>query len=606
MRSPINIFSIVLLAVMACLGIFNTYAYGATADPVLLQYIQANKLQAAGLDGTGIKIGVISDGVIGIEALESDGTLPTVTIYQNDHGGGKNEGNAMLQVVHQIAPNAQLYFCSASDYFVSGCVADLVNTYGVNIVTNDILGDLSMSPTSQAAQVENVEAANPGLLFVNAAGDQGNDVFESQFTGVSLTVGGQAIQAMDFGAALGQSSNPYNSWTVPANTTISPAINTSDDPSFPTPATNNIMGIWVLDSSNNVLASKTGQYTSLGTFWTNSSSNPVTVKIVVGLITQNNTNQIYIGLDDQTVLDGVTAQYTTTGGAGGLFATDPLTIQVGASAEGSNNMQPWTQTGPYMVMWSATQTGVINPGTGQPELAYTRLAQPQYFNTPHLTGADSMAIKPFTGWPFSNFVGTSAAAPTVAGVAALLMQAGLTRDQIVTNLEQSAKPLVAAQSGGTYNGIDGYGLVQGYAALLASGAQIPQPAITASTGSIQTGQSVTFTGECSVTGGLTITGYNWNFGNGQTSTQQNPGAITYNTAGSYTATLNCTASNGLSSGDPATAIVNVTNPTGGGGGGGSGGGSSSGGGGSLGLLSLVVLLVTFRLKNLGRRPVTAI
>jgi len=598
MRFPTKTVSIFLLVVMACLTTLNTY--GASPDPVLLQYIQADKLQAAGLDGTGIKIGVISDGVNGIEALESDGTLPTVTIYQNDHGGGKNEGNAMLQVVHQIAPNAELYFCNYYDYVQGLCVAALINTYGVNLIVNDYGGgDLSMYPTSAAVEVANTEAANPGLLFINAAGDSGISAFEHQFIGVPLTVGGQSIQAMDFGAASGQASNPYDTWTVPAGNTVKPYIEWSDDPNTPPSATNNKMGIWLLDSSNNVLASQSATYPVTGTVWTNTSSSTVTVKVVAGIITQNNNNPLYVAVEDQSVFGVSTAQYSTPGGAGGIFATDPLTIQVGASAEGTNLMESWSQTGPYMTLWSATQTGTSS--NGLPILSYSRLAQPQYFNTPQLTGADYMTIEPFTGWPVGGFVGTSAAAPTVAGVAALLMQAGLTRDQIVTNLEQSAKPLVAAQSGGTYNGIDGYGLVQGYAALLASGAQIPQPAITASTGSIQTGQSVTFTGECSVTGGLTITGYDWNFGNGQTSTQQDPGAVTYNTAGSFTATLNCTASNGLSSGAPATAIVDVTTPSGGGGGGGSGGGSSGGGGGALGLLSLAALLLIYRLKSHGHR-----
>jgi PKD repeat protein len=96
---------------------------------------------------------------------------------------------------------------------------------------------------------------------------------------------------------------------------------------------------------------------------------------------------------------------------------------------------------------------------------------------------------------------------------------------------------------------------------------------------------VTFKGACSVTGGLTITGYNWNFGNSQTSTEQNPSAVTYATAGSYTATFNCTDSNGIASGEPATAIVNVTAPPS------SGGGSKSGGGGALGLWALTALLL---------------
>jgi len=50
MRFPTKTVSIVLLAAIACLAMINTY--GASPDPVLLQYIQADKLQAAGLDDT--------------------------------------------------------------------------------------------------------------------------------------------------------------------------------------------------------------------------------------------------------------------------------------------------------------------------------------------------------------------------------------------------------------------------------------------------------------------------------------------------------------------------------------------------------------------------
>ncbi len=62
--------------------------------------------------------------------------------------------------------------------------------------------------------------------------------------------------------------------------------------------------------------------------------------------------------------------------------------------------------------------------------------------------------------------------------------------------------------------------------------------------------SVSFTNTS--TGGSNLT-YNWNFGNGQTSTQQTPAAVTYNTAGNYTVTLTVT--------NPSTGCTNTSTKT---------------------------------------------
>ncbi len=64
--------------------------------------------------------------------------------------------------------------------------------------------------------------------------------------------------------------------------------------------------------------------------------------------------------------------------------------------------------------------------------------------------------------------------------------------------------------------------------------------------------SVNFTGSAATTNG-TITGYSWTFGDGGTSASQSPSHV-YSSAGSYTATLLATDSNG----DSGSAIVSVT------------------------------------------------
>jgi hypothetical protein len=63
-------------------------------------------------DGTGIKIGVLSDGVSSLAISQATGDLGTVTILPGQEGFG-DEGTAMLEIIHDLAPGAQLYFATA-------------------------------------------------------------------------------------------------------------------------------------------------------------------------------------------------------------------------------------------------------------------------------------------------------------------------------------------------------------------------------------------------------------------------------------------------------------------------------------------------------------
>jgi len=70
---------------------------------------------SAGVDGTGIKIGVISNGVDHIADSIASGDLPayladpTANVVLSNNIGG-DEGTAMLEIVHDIASGANLYF----------------------------------------------------------------------------------------------------------------------------------------------------------------------------------------------------------------------------------------------------------------------------------------------------------------------------------------------------------------------------------------------------------------------------------------------------------------------------------------------------------------
>jgi hypothetical protein len=103
------------------------------------------------IDGTGIKIGVLSDSYAtrtdgGVNALATDisnGDLPESLYFTRDlpsrFGIGTDEGRAMLQIIHDIAPGAQLGFRTGvitSGDFAQG-IRDLAAA-GSDIIVDDI------------------------------------------------------------------------------------------------------------------------------------------------------------------------------------------------------------------------------------------------------------------------------------------------------------------------------------------------------------------------------------------------------------------------------------------------------------------------------------
>src|SRR5262249_41565144 len=141
---------------------------------------------AYGVDGTGVKIGVLSDGVTNLAASQASGDLGPVTVLPGQAGSG-DEGTAMLEIIHDLAPAAQLYFASA----FSG-ITNFANNIralrdaGCNIVVDDVFYFVETpSQDGQAASVISntnggvvIQAVNEvtasGVLYFSSAGNSGN------------------------------------------------------------------------------------------------------------------------------------------------------------------------------------------------------------------------------------------------------------------------------------------------------------------------------------------------------------------------------------------------------------------------------------------------
>ena len=161
------------------------------------------------------------------------------------------------------------------------------------------------------------------------------------------------------------------------------------------------------------------------------------------------------------------------------------------------------------------------------------------------------------------FNGTSCATPYAAGVAALIKSAfpTYTAQQVRDQLCDTALDVVSVESGGGWDKYTGYGMVDAAAAVAGGGGPVENPPVAAFAGTPTSGTYplvVAFSDQSSGT----PTSWSWTFGDGGTSTAQNP-AHTYTAAGTYTVSLTATNAYG-SDIETKTGYVTVNAPSAGG------------------------------------------
>ena len=162
-----------------------------------------------GVNGAGVKVGVLSDSVDYLANAQATGDLPTnVVVLPGQGGSGAGEGTAMLEVVNNLAPGAQLYFATATSSEAQFATNILnLRSNGCNIIVDDVsYPDESPFQDGIIAQAVNTVTAN-GALYFSAAGNNGNlddgtsSVWEGNFlNGGAVTGSGSPITNYDSGS----------------------------------------------------------------------------------------------------------------------------------------------------------------------------------------------------------------------------------------------------------------------------------------------------------------------------------------------------------------------------------------------------------------------
>jgi hypothetical protein len=412
-----------------------------------------------GTTGAGLNIGVLSDGVTNLADSQATGDLPPtcpagppcVTVLP-DQEGSDDEGTAMMEIIHDLAPDANLFFATAFngiDGFADNIRA--LRAAGCDIIVDDVFYFVEtpfqdgqdpsiVSDTNGGVVIQAVnDVTADGAMYFSSAGNQGNldDDFSGAFEGDFIDGGTDPLLPGGNLALFG--ATPYDTITFDAGLPFflwwaDPLGGSANDYDlFNLDST----GSFILDASTDI---QDGTQDPIEAVFDEPEGNRVVV------FKNNGAEDRFFHLD---TLGGGLAVAT----AGQLHghAAAALAFAVGATPanlaiapgfpvgpfpdpfNSSNVVEPYSSDGPRQIFFEADGTA-ITPGDFSSTGGLIR-------QKPDITAADGVSVTGAGGFP-SPFYGTSAAAPHAAAIAALIKSAipgtTLSNDEVTTALTSTA------------------------------------------------------------------------------------------------------------------------------------------------------------------------
>jgi uncharacterized repeat protein (TIGR01451 family) len=376
-------------------------------------FTNATALHAGGSQGAGVKVGIIDGGFVGLDVRQAEGELPALTT-KSFCSGGMNEsahGTAVAEIVHEMAPQAQLYLICIEDEVDLGAAKDYAIAEGIQILNlsggfyNSSRGDGSADPSTPNGIVQAGRAA--GILWAVSAGNEAESHWFGTFNGFGnethdFSPGDEGIA---FLVGAGDSACVFLKWD-----------------NWPGPRTTSIedYDLYLMDQ---------GTHAVVGYSDTDQAADPLLLPTEAACLTNNSAStKLYEAEIDRWAGGGSRLDLFVAGSTfnsyrqaeGSLIepASSPAATTVGAICwnRGLRSLEPYSSQGP-------TVDGRMKPELIAPD---------------SVSGA---TYGPSTGCGNSGFAGTSASAPHVAGALALLKgrEPSLSAASLETTLLQSAR-----------------------------------------------------------------------------------------------------------------------------------------------------------------------
>ena len=415
------------------------------------------------LDGSGVKICVISDGVDDLAARQAAGELPmsSVDVLTGQAGAG-SEGTALLEIIHDIASGAALGFATAlpsrAQYATN--IRDLRNVSNCDIIVDDV-NFLDQSPfqagdISQAVQ----DVVADGAIYFSAAGNDGSlskgtsgtyegdyfdsgIAFEDLFPGLSITGG---LHDFDEGA---------NGPNI-ANEVLEDGLATALHWTDPLGSSGNDYDLCLATDDLSFLI-------ACSAFVQNGDDDPFefipfapggSQALIINFSTSAMDRFLHLQTFDSTLEKGTNGSIFGHGGLDEAIAVGAADVSQagGGEFDGTETVEDFTSDGPRRVFFDA-DGNPFTPGNFSSTGGIVR-------DKPDITAADGVTT---TTPGFETFFGTSAAAPHAAAVAGLMKQADptLTPQEVEDLLESTATDIETPG----FDETSGFGLIDAFDAV---------------------------------------------------------------------------------------------------------------------------------------------
>ncbi len=155
-----------------------------TSEGVTL--IGASSYHSSGFRGQGVKIAVIDLGFSGLSSAQARGQLPgglqTFDFTGTGVESGTNHGTAVAEIVHDMAPQAQLLLMKIADEVDLENAKEEAIRQGAKIINHSV-GWFNTNFYDGTGIINNIvaDARNRGILWVNAAGNYGRRHWQGGF-----------------------------------------------------------------------------------------------------------------------------------------------------------------------------------------------------------------------------------------------------------------------------------------------------------------------------------------------------------------------------------------------------------------------------------------
>jgi hypothetical protein len=501
----------------------STCPSGAVVSEGDTQLAAASARSTYGVDGSGVTVGILSDSFdalsgdpldasAGVLAGELPGTGNTCAGQTNpvnvleDYAGGEDEGRAMLEVVHDLAPGASLDFATAdTGIYAAADNIRALRSAGARVIADDVsyLDEpmFQEGPISEAID----DVTSSGASYFSAAGNAnvvvgGRNVGSYEAPAYRPTSCPAELNAITGSPYYASCHNfaPGVGVDSRADYTLAPDGYLAIDLQWAEPwgGVGTDLDLILIDADTGELlnysadtnpgAGGTQEPFEITGYQNPSSSSPENVEVVIARYSGAAVPRLKYVIAQS---DGVTyAEYSSSSGSDvvgpAIFGHNggQNTISVAAVPYNNSTTPEWYSShGPV--------TYYYGPVSGTTPAA--PLSSPLVLSKPDIAATDCAATSFFYQWDGSayRFCGTSEAAPHAAAVAALMLQRNpaITPSSVLTRLQTTAG---AVTNGGTSD-VVGSGLIN---ALGAVGVSTPTFAFSPSSYSVsEAGHSAAIT-----------------------------------------------------------------------------------------------------------------